>query len=52
MVQSVEPQPEANLVGEHENSEVDMGGTVGEQGLVLTLQYAYKIQCIPSRMAR
>ena len=40
MVQSVEPQPEANLVGENDNSEVDIGGTVGEQGPVLTLQFA------------
>ena len=40
----VEAQPEANLVGEHDNAEVDIGGTVGEQGPVLTLQYAYKIR--------
>ena len=55
--QSVEHQSEALPVGEHENSEVDIGGSVGEHEIIqcehCNIQLGTKyVQSTPSSMAR
>ena len=55
--ESVEHQSEALPVGEHENSKVDIGGSVGEHGLIqcehcnMHIDTKY-VQSTPSSMAR